>query len=980
MDSQKRKRADEQVVSRVSKARKLAQDQPVVVAHDPKFFSLMCRKKIPYGIQFEIARAVEDNNEALERYRNIISKFSNDPQTHVELYSTLYKCERTNLSEREVASSAPWKELDLEDKILRENPLGGIGNNPAYPSWWAGKIDFRAKLEETGDCIVLDKTTLGPSNKIKRRFGSHSIIRVKVNSKRFYAKNSDLVDYFKRPFIIWNYVFRAFFAKDNTVFLFRTNEAFRSGSLVTPVNDSAQLSLLKFIKWMIPFEDNGTQKICKWAARMALGLSSSVPGPRLSEDELEIIDDIYNDEGERANMTDGCGTSSLSLHKDILDMFGLISARDPNCVPVPICRCQVDEMEDGPRFSKIRLRPSQIKILYPQDDTDPSHLTIDLLRFARTKTPAKLSEETIKNLHHNGVPASVFIALLERQLRTIVDALTAWEGPDAMARLWKAVESAENVISARKARELTTDSRARGHGDQDEDEEEDDEIDHDTNSKAWWRDPVSGCPSSLAETVMELLDSGFTPLNSPYLRAKLEKVIRSKVKIATGKLSYVVPMSATAFVVPDPYGVLGADQIHFKSSRREFLNDDGTKTDIILGGVLMTRNPCKVPTDVRKLVAVQHLALSRMVDVIVCTVKGYRRLMDFLAGGDYDGDRGMVIWDADFVQAFVNADEVFSLPPPELEDCFQVNEQTLVQFLDKRSTEVTLESGMQDYLLGSLRNPSLVGEYSRLHENAIYKNGYSDSKTINLAYKFCTILDSAKSGHRLRNQTHLADRKEFSHPEGPAYKFKLDPDKRMHGSNDLPLQRNADLDPFIIDILCEASIQMRNDWMKEIDNRLNLLPSKRELDKDLSSPWSTVYDKALKLSLKSPYRAQILGDLDLISGHVKDMYVQRTRTFGSASQFSSRHIVHRQDTIRDLSRNFAAAPNMSELTTIMDSATIARLKASFAYLYASTDANHSRTSSPFPFDCAFGELCAIKAQASGPHKVCTLPMYELKKQ
>lgn len=81
---------------------------------------------------------------------------------------------------------------------------------------------------------------------------------------------------------------------------------------------------------------------------------------------------------------------------------------------------------------------------------------MDILRFSHTKTPAKLSEEVIKNLHHNGVPASVFIGLLQQRLQEVVDGLTAWEGPDAMPKLWKAVETAEGVIGARKARGKTS--------------------------------------------------------------------------------------------------------------------------------------------------------------------------------------------------------------------------------------------------------------------------------------------------------------------------------------------------------------------------------------------------------------------------------------------------------------------------------------------------------------------------------------------
>jgi len=68
----------------------------------------------------------------------------------------------------------------------------------------------------------------------------------------------------------------------------------------------------------------------------------------------------------------------------------------------------------------------------------------------------------------------------------------------------------------------------------------------------------------------------------------------------------------------------------------------------------MTRNPCKVPTDVRKVTehsiflalipltlfqvkAVEHPELRELVDVIVCSTQGTRRLLDFLAGGMSEG-------------------------------------------------------------------------------------------------------------------------------------------------------------------------------------------------------------------------------------------------------------------------------------------------------------------------------------------------------
>ena len=69
-------------------------------------------------------------------------------------------------------------------------------------------------------------------------------------------------------------------------------------------------------------------------------------------------------------------------------------------------------------------------------------------------------------------------------------------------------------------------------------------------STAWWRDEISGCPSSLDETVADLLASGFSPLNSPICATKLREVFKNKLRAFRDKLKILIPDSAMAFIVP----------------------------------------------------------------------------------------------------------------------------------------------------------------------------------------------------------------------------------------------------------------------------------------------------------------------------------------------------------------------------------------------------------------------------------------------
>ncbi|KAG6895076.1 hypothetical protein C0992_003241 [Termitomyces sp. T32_za158] len=432
---------------------------------------------------------------------------------------------------------------------------------------------------------------------------------------------------------------------------------------------------------------------------------------------------------------------------------------------------------------QVAARRSQVKIRYPpghHDPLDPTLRIIEILRLSYMRSPAAISAETIINLADNGVPSRIFVKLLKANLEEIVAVLTTWDGPDAMYNLWTAVERVGAVLHSRRSREAVGEARARGLSSYSNEDDEDDEdgMKYDIGqerSKAWWADQISGCPSSLEETVLVLLDAGFRPQDSPIVREKLKQVVKGAVNNRTCKYRYKLAQSAIAFVVPgmflfvrfhlalpdltwvtDPYSVLGPDEIHIKSSRRNFQMQHDILTDVVLGEVLITRNPCKLPTDVRKVRAVEHALLRSYTDVIVCSIQGHRRLLDFLAGGaitvceqyfdcthlsnqgDYDGDTATVIWTPEIVEHFKNADEKYSREPDGLNVCFTSDHNEKVSdFLMRTSSLTPLEKtlAVQTYLLGALRDPSVIGKYSTMHDNAVYHFGYSHPRTVKLAYK-----------------------------------------------------------------------------------------------------------------------------------------------------------------------------------------------------------------------------------------------------
>ena len=171
------------------------------------------------------------------------------------------------------------------------------------------------------------------------------------------------------------------------------------------------------------------------------------------------------------------------------------------------------------------------------------------------KIAGRLSHEILVNLAENGVKPSVFSRLIQNNLVEIVDKFMKW---DDTIDLWRTVARHGGVLFQRRTRECGGEARSRGYEKYetaDDAEEEDDDEDglrqmqDMEKSTAWWWDEISGCPSTLEETVMVLLDSGFTPAGCPVLQGKLKPIVRSRL-LSSSNCKPQVNMSCTAFIIP----------------------------------------------------------------------------------------------------------------------------------------------------------------------------------------------------------------------------------------------------------------------------------------------------------------------------------------------------------------------------------------------------------------------------------------------
>ncbi|KAF8522755.1 RNA dependent RNA polymerase-domain-containing protein [Hysterangium stoloniferum] len=881
---------------------------------------------------------------------------------------------------------SPWPELDLEETRLTADPASGLGTS--HNGWYAGRVHFIATLKVRGKGergsppayhIALQRAELASSQRFARRFGSRRFIRVCLPKKILNAENNGLVEYFKKPFLLCGRIFRAFEAKDRHVFLIETNllaDGLQLASGLVPVSKGLMppMGFVQFLDYHNPLgqPENNKQSMSKWAARFVLGLSTSVPGIEIPPENVHLIPDIvapWSRPGKppaELVMTDGCGfinLCALQMLRNLLKWERLPSAiqfRYAGAKGLLLLRPDYT-YPDEPH---IWLRPSQIKISYARDLHDASQRIIDVLRPSRLMHPARLSAETIVNIAENTtVPAGQdkhegISRLLQDGLERALLPFLSWTQTrhlpsgdrEAMFLLWLAVSRAGNVMPMRMAREYSELARGRGlisrwadvePGNDDEDQPSDELVD----------DVISGDLlnlTSLEETTLRLLDAGFRPQH-PFVNGKLKTI----VKKVTDR--YV-----------DPLEILQPGEVFLKSSYPVFSGKDGLEVDILLGDVLVTRHPCKVKTDVRKVVAVDKPELHQYTDVILFSVKGNHSLASELGGGDYDGDTITVIPCEQLVGPFNNAELQPIKPSENHEDDFERSANESVEEFRRRAGSFSVGDRIkevQNVLLASLRSASIVGMYSTWHDNAIYSLGYDHPETRRLAFMFTTSLDGAKTGLHVKNDVYGRDKCKWSR-RGPLWK---ELPGEEPSTNENPMRRDeGELGRFILDVLRHLGVSLIEQVKVEWDR--SAAPEKGQ-DEDLLQPYRDAQIHA-KEALEQGH-SLLSDELKALEEHVRSMHKKYTdgwvgakspqrqiRSPGTPGRTKSSNAL----TIRingEVAREYERNSPRGILS--MDDHLRERIQASYAYFL---DTHRKVRHTSFALQIAFRALLDIKAQAS----------------
>lgn len=499
----------------------------------------------------------------------------------------------------------------------------------------------------------------------------------------------------------------------------------------------------EMLNWFLPFEQNLNQSFCKAFARFDLGLSRTTPTLVFKPTQLiRVHDTLANGDREATEfddpcfkwgqapsdqvMNDGCSVISVGA---ALEIWKLLKKTVGINGPLP-CAFQGRIggakglwMVSAESFTKdpdhlaiwIKISDSQLKFEpHPEDLSDATfdeiRLTFEVSNFSQTPAHSDLHISFIPIMADRGVPRDTIADFMRERLDAArSDLLDKVKDP---VKLYEYVH--KNSAASREGSDM-----------------------------AW----QAAMPIALGDKIKLLLESGFSPLKLQMLAKNVSRFIKkqhlhqeSKLKTPLGKATYL-------YGVADPLGVLEPGEVHIQFSS-SFVDDVTDEKYLNLKGhnLLVARQPAVRNSDMQKVRATVHPALSHLVDVVVFPSKGQFPLAGKLQGGDYDGDIFWLCWEDRLVRPFRNAPAPLQSPDPE-QYGIKVNRERLRDI----RLDVHNEASVDNFLLrafGFRAMASLLGIVTiYLTRKSYQENRLASFVLDRLADMHDLLVDAAKQGY-----------------------------------------------------------------------------------------------------------------------------------------------------------------------------------------------------------------------------------------
>ncbi|KAG5536836.1 hypothetical protein RHGRI_024314 [Rhododendron griersonianum] len=477
-------------------------------------------------------------------------------------------------------------------------------------------------------------------------------------------------------------------------------------------------------EWMGCF--NKIRSVSKCAARMGQLFSSSMQTLEVPSQEVEVIPDVeVTTDGIGYCFSDGIGKISLSFATQIAQKCGL--NHTPSAFQIRYGGYKGVIAVDRNSFRKISLRGSMLKF-------ESENRMLNVTKWSDSM-PCYLNREIVSLLSSLGVDDKVFEAMQDQQL----------------SRLEKMLTSREVALGVL---ESMSGSDAKG-------------------------------------ILAQMLLQGYEPNVEPYLSMMLRAHHNSLLSDLRSRCRIFVPKGRILIGCMDETGILEYGQVYCRTTmtKTELLQLDGQSffqkvdetTSVLIGKVVVTKNPCLHPGDVRVLEAVYEVALEEkgLVDCVVFPQKGERPHPNECSGGDLDGDLYFISWDENLIPPNIVAPMDYTGRRPRIMD----HEVTLQE----------IQKFFVDYMISD--NLGAISTAHLIHADREPAKALSPI-CLQLATLHSMAVDFAKTGAPAEMPRFLKP-KEFpdfmERTEKPSYISKGVLSKLYRGTKNLKVNEKADL-------------------------------------------------------------------------------------------------------------------------------------------------------------------------------------------
>jgi regulator of nonsense transcripts 1 len=419
----------------------------------------------------------------------------------------------------------------------------------------------------------------------------------------------------------------------------------------------------------------------KRAARIGLLLSTAGETVKLRNEDVSRIDDVERND---YTFTDGCGYISPVVAEMIADHLGISAKYKHQIYPYPsvfqvrLLGCK-GVLSLKPSLEKgVEIRKSMEKFKWSLPEPFP--LGVVDKGYSRPYEVGSLNKQFILLLSALGIHDDVFLRKQKTYFQEILSLTSNKETAFIYLCAFGEIEIAERLLNSDTIDELVL-AKVKSI-----------------------QQRVYGSPN---KSVSELEKTK----KSPALRLK-------------------IPIEKSRNV----YGVSDPSENDLKYGTCFFQPTIRGEAKPIVGKVVVAKNPCYSPGDVRVLDCVDAPCCHHLVDCIVFPTDGERPHPDEIAGSDLDGDKFFVCWDPDLV-------------PYKCQDPVSYPAAKVPQ------KKVILQKDLIDYF--SRYSSSAIGKIDHHFAQWADRKGVASIECQELSALFSRAVDSAKTGEKVVIPKHL---------------------------------------------------------------------------------------------------------------------------------------------------------------------------------------------------------------------------------